>query len=91
MPVVASQSTLPEEAWSKWIGFLLSGVGWDRVGTLDDLLILCQKSRLQICPQKNVFGNKQSATDGPYQAASKLVSSESTTLEVGRLGDGFDR
>lgn len=81
VPVVASQSTLPEEAWSKRIRFLFLGWG-GRGGTLDDLVILCQKSRLHSCPLKTC-----SETIRHYQTGSKLVSRESITLEMA-TGEG---
>lgn len=81
VPVVASQSTLPEEAWSKWIRFLLSGVGWGQnwnTWWFGDFMSEVKVADLS--PKKHV--RKQTIRHRWYQAASKLVSRESTTLEV---------
>lgn len=71
------------------LDFLCLGWGGDRIGTLDDSVILCQKSRLQICPPKNMFGNKQSATDGTKPHLNWFPGN--LPPWKWRLGDRFDR
>lgn len=72
-----------------YIDFFCLGWGGDRVGTLDDSVILCQKSRLQICPPKNMFGNKQSATDGTKPHLNWFPGN--LPPWKWQLGDRFDR